>query len=72
MRQTLSPELEVAVELARSRAGESGELQAVILDGPRSALPEEAIAFVRQILTDGTYAEEVRRIGTEDPEVASI
>jgi hypothetical protein len=28
--------------------------------------------FVRQILTDGSYQEEITRIGKEDPDLASM
>jgi hypothetical protein len=70
--KTLPAELEAAVELARSRAEASGDLRPAFLDAPRAGLPEDAVAFVRQILTDGTYLEEVLRMGAEDPEVASI
>ncbi len=28
--------------------------------------------FVRQILTDGTYEQEIIRIGKEDPDLASM
>jgi hypothetical protein len=38
MRQTLPPELEASVELARSRGGESGERRTLSLDAPRSAV----------------------------------
>jgi len=34
-------------------------------------MPAAAAAFVKQILSDGSYAEAVRQLGSEDPEIAT-
>lgn len=72
MQNALSAELAAVVDSARSRAEASGELGPAGRDASRPDLPEDAVAFVRLILSDGTYTDEVERIGAEDPDVASI
>ncbi len=72
MEHVVPDEFTAAVERARVRAERTGELR----PGPSTSLvtsiPDELAEFVDRILTDGTYAREVARIGREDPDLASI
>jgi hypothetical protein len=65
-------DLAAAVERARTRASRSGELRPFINNSVRAVVSDELAAFVERILTDGTYAEEVTRIGEHDPDLASL
>lgn len=72
MEKDLPPELRAAIQRARARAEASGELRPQRSAGGLRPLPAEVAAFVTRILSDGTYAEEIERIGADDPGVASI
>lgn len=72
MEQLVPAELEAAVERARRRAAATGELRAGASRSAASVIPVELADFVERILTDGTYAEAVARIGEEDPDLATI
>jgi hypothetical protein len=65
-------ELGAAVARARERAARSGELARVRRAPDAPPPPAEVGAFVRRILSDGTYARAVERIGTDDPDLATI
>jgi len=65
-------ELETAIERARVRAAKTGELRPGVRDTSVTTIPDAVADFVEQILTDGTYAREVERIGKEDPDLANI
>lgn len=67
-----SAELEGAVERARARAAETGELRAVVSGSVTGCASDELAEFVERILTDGTYARAVARIGEEDPDLANV
>jgi hypothetical protein len=42
-------------------------------EGPARAPMSAAVStFIRQILTDGTYEQEIRRIGKDVPDLASM
>lgn len=72
MEQLVPAELEAAVARARSRSAATGELRAGASGSAASVIPGELADFVERILTDGTYAEAVARIGEEDPDLATI
>ncbi len=72
MQQAFPAELEAAVERARSRAARTGELRPVVRGSFAAIVPDELADFVQQILTDGTYARAVERIGEQDPDLANI
>ena len=68
----LPAELQDAVRQARQRAEATGELLPT-QEGPATAPMSPAVSkFIRQILTDGTYEQEIIRIGKEDPDLASM
>ena len=69
---TLPTELQDAVKRARQRAAVTGELLPSPEDPPRTPMTAAVSKFVRQILTDGTYEQEIIRIGKEDPDLASM
>jgi hypothetical protein len=71
MKRKLPPELEAAVLRARARAEANGEVPTSRRGAGVPAMPAEAAAFVKQILSDGSYAEAVRQLGSEDPEIAT-
>ncbi len=72
MKQRIPAELEAAVERARARASRTGELRSVVGGSFAAAVPVELANFVERILTDGTYARAVERIGEQDPDLANI
>jgi hypothetical protein len=72
MEQSSLVELEAAVARARGRAARTGELEPVVTGSPVITFPSDLVDFVQQILSDGTYARAVERIGEEDPDLASI
>jgi len=72
MKQALPAELEAAVERARELAARTGELRPVVTGSFGALVPDELAHFVEQILSDGTYARAVERIGREDPDLASV
>jgi hypothetical protein len=64
--------LQLTVERARKRADETGELRPALRSGfTRRPVSAELAEFVHRVLTDGTFAEAVRQIGIEDPDMAS-
>ena len=65
-------ELDTAVARARARAEATGELHPIISGRFEGSVSEELADFAQRILNDGTYAREVRRLGQEDPDLASI
>jgi hypothetical protein len=69
-----SAELEAAVERARARAARTGELRPIVGGSfaVSVSVSDELAEFVQRILTDGTYAHAVGRIGEEDPDLANI
>jgi hypothetical protein len=69
---TLPTELQDAVKRARQRAAVTGELLPSPEGPPRTPTSAAVSKFVRQILTDGTYEQEIIRIGKEDPDLASM
>jgi hypothetical protein len=64
--------VEAAIERARSWAAKSGELHPASGDSWRDEIPDELADFVGRVLSDGTYARAVERIGHEDPDLATI
>lgn len=69
---TLPTELQDAVRQARQRAQVTGELLPTP-EGPGRAPMSAAVSkLIRQILTDGSYEQEITRIGKEDPDLASM
>lgn len=69
---TLPTELQDAVKQARQRAAVTGELLPSPEGPARTPMSAEVSKFIRQILTDGTYEQEIIRIGKEDPDLASM
>ena len=67
-----STELEAAVARARARAAATGDLHPIITGTLHGSVSEELADFAQRILTDGTYAREVSRLGQEDPDLAAI
>jgi hypothetical protein len=65
-------DLAAAVERAGTLASRSGELRPLINHSVRAVVSDELADFVERILTDGTYAGEVTRIGEHDPDLASL
>ena len=65
-------ELDTAVARARARAAATGDLRPIITGTFEGSVSEELADFAQRILTDGTYAREVRRLGQEDPDLATI
>lgn len=72
MQQSLPSELDAVVARARARAASTGELRPEVTGSFAAAIPDEVADFVQQILTDGTYAEAVKSIGEQDPDLATI
>ncbi len=72
MEQAVPANLEAVVERARARAARTGELRPVVSGSFAPAVPDEVADFVQRILTDGTYASAVKRIGEQDPDLANI
>jgi hypothetical protein len=71
MTRKLPPEVEAAVSRARALAEANGELPASHPGVGLPEMPPEAVSFVKRVLTDGSYAEAVRRLGAEDPDIAT-
>ena len=69
---TLPTELQDAVRQARQRAAVTGELLPSPEGLARAPMTAEVSKFIREILTDGTYEQEIIRIGKEDPDLASM
>src|SRR5580658_1542332 len=69
---TLPAELQDAVTRARQRAALTGEFFPSSEIPARTPMSADVAKFVRQILTDGSYQEEITRIGKEDPDLASM
>lgn len=67
----LPPEVEAAVLRARARAEANGELPPSQRGGGLPVIPPEAAAFVRRVLSDGTYAEAVDELCSDDPDIAT-
>ena len=65
-------ELDTAVARARARAAVTGDLHPVITGRFEGSVSGELADFAQRILTDGTYAREVRRLGQEDSDLATI
>lgn len=65
-------EFAAAVERAKVRAERTGELRPGPSTSLATSVPQDLADFVDRILTDGTYAREVARIGQEDPDLASL
>jgi hypothetical protein len=72
MEQAAPGDLEAVIERARARAARTGELRPGPSGSFERSVPDELAEFVDRILTDGSYAREVDRIGREDPDLASI
>ena len=72
MEKTLPAELEATVRRAQARAEESGELRPVPTSRHLRSVPGEVVTFVRQVLSDGTYADAIESLGAKDPEIESI
>lgn len=72
MDRALPAGLDATIERARSRATKSGELHPQTAGPAMAAVPVELGEFVSQILSDGTYARAVERIGREDADIATI
>jgi len=72
MERVTPVELEAAVERARARAARTGELRPVLSGSFAASVSAELADFVQRILTDGTYAQAVARIGEQDPDLANI
>jgi hypothetical protein len=53
-------------------AAATGELLSSPEGPARTPMSAEVSKFIRQILTDGTYEQEIIRIGKEDPDLASM
>lgn len=71
-KKPLPAELEAAVARARERAKLAGELEPKHSGTGLPLLPDEARRFLEQVLSNGSYAEEIRRLGAEDPEIATL
>ena len=71
MERVTPAEFDAAVERARARAAKTGELP-VVGGSFAAAVSDEFADFVERIVTDGTYARAVARIGAEDPDLANI
>jgi hypothetical protein len=69
---TLPTELQDAVTKAQQRAALTGELLPSLETAARVPMSAEVAKFVCEILTDGSYQEEITRIGKEDPDLASM
>ena len=69
---TLPAELQDAVRRAQQRAAVTGELLPPQEHSVRAPMSAAVSKFIREILTDGTYEQEIIRIGKEDPDLASI
>ena len=69
---TLPAELQDAVTRARQRAALTGEFFPSSDIPARTPMSADVAKFVRQILSDGSYQEEITRIGKEDPDLASM
>jgi hypothetical protein len=69
---TLPAELQDAVTRAQQRAAVTGELLPSSEISARVPMSADVSKFVREIFTDGSYQEEVTRIGKEDPGLASM
>jgi hypothetical protein len=65
-------ELQDAVTRAQNRAAVTGELLPSPASSARAPLSAEVSRFIREILTDGSYEQEIIRIGKEDPDLASM
>jgi len=68
-RSRLDPGLEMAVQRARERAAQTGELT------PRSgglepAVPADVGAVILELLRDGTYAAALARVTAGDPDIS--
>lgn len=72
VKKPLPAELEAAVARARERAKLAGELDPKHSGTEFPLLPDEARRFVEQVLSNGSYAEEISRLGAEDPEIATL
>ena len=69
---TLPSELQDAVTRAQNRAAVTGELIPSPGSSARAPMSAEVSRFIREILTDGSYQQEIIRIGKEDPDLASM
>jgi hypothetical protein len=69
---TLPTELQDVVRQARQSAAVTGELLPSPEGLARAQIPAEVSKFIREILNDGTYEQEIIRIGKEDPDLASM
>ena len=69
---TLPAELQAAVKWAQQRAAVTGELLPSSENSARTPMSADVAKFVREILADGSYQQEILRIGKEDPDLASI
>jgi hypothetical protein len=67
----LPTELQAAVTRAQQRAAVTGELLPPSEISAREPMSADVSKFVREILTDGTYEQEITRIGKQDPDLAS-
>jgi hypothetical protein len=68
----LPTELQDVVTRAQNRAALTGELIPSPGSSAREPMSAEVSKFIREILTDGSYEQEIIRIGKEDPDLASI
>jgi hypothetical protein len=69
---TLPSELQDAVTRAQNRPAVAGELFPSPASSARAPLSAEVSTFIREILTDGSYEQEIIQIGKEDPDLASM
>ncbi len=72
MEHEVPADIEAAVERARQRAAKTGELRPGSSRSFPVSIPQELADFLQRILTDGTYAQAVERVGREDPNLADI
>jgi hypothetical protein len=62
----------LAVSRARARAERTGELEPIPSGALALSIEDDLADFLQCIVTDGTYVDEVARIGEADPDVATI
>jgi hypothetical protein len=70
--QPLPTELDLAVRRASRRAEVVGDLRPDKGLSTPEPLPDGLATFVQQILADGSFAREVKRIGRQDPDLATL
>ncbi len=69
---SLPSELDAAVRRAQQHAAATGELRPNRKGSHRPPLSVEVSEFIREIIADGTYEQEITRIGKEEPDLASL